>query len=193
MLTLSAFNYDLPLIVNSTELNTWCGNQVLGSILGRQRILSPHRVLGPLKVLSPPRVLGPHRVLDPGSSQGPGSRFSDMLTITPTNLLKKSLTYSSIFKACLKKIWAATKASLVFVKNSCKSSRWQMLFKIGVLKNFAIFMEKDLCWSLLLIKLQAFRCFPVNIAKFLRAAVFVELHRVAASADGMFYIKDVAE
>ena len=35
-----------------------------------------------------------------------------------------------------------------------RSSRWQMFFKIGVLKNFAIFTEKHLCWSLFLIMLQ---------------------------------------
>ena len=35
-----------------------------------------------------------------------------------------------------------------------RSSRWQMFFKIGVLKNFAIFTEKHLCWSLSLIMLQ---------------------------------------
>ena len=32
-----------------------------------------------------------------------------------------------------------------------------MLFKIDVLKNFAIFAKKHLCWSLFWIKLQAFR------------------------------------
>ena len=31
----------------------------------------------------------------------------------------------------------------------------EMFFKIGVLTNFAIFTGKHLCWSLLLIKLQA--------------------------------------
>ena len=49
-----------------------------------------------------------------------------------------------------------------------------MFFKIGLLKNFAIFTGKHLCWSLL-IKLQVWRpakrlqhrCFRVNIAKFL--------------------------
>ena len=64
-----------------------------------------------------------------------------------------------------------------------------MFFKVGVLKNFetylkrfATFTEKNLCWSLFLIKLQAFRlaallkrayntsCFHVNIAKLLRNA-----------------------
>ena len=57
-----------------------------------------------------------------------------------------------------------------------------MFFKIGVLKNFAIFLEKHFCWSLLLRKLQAsrlkrrlqHRCFPKNIAKFLRTPTFTE-------------------
>ena len=35
----------------------------------------------------------------------------------------------------------------------CRSSRSQMFFKIGVLKNFAIFTGKCRCWSLFLIKL----------------------------------------
>ena len=62
-----------------------------------------------------------------------------------------------------------------------------MFFKIVVLKNFAIFTGKHQCWSLFLIKLQTFRlqcfnikkrfhhrCFPVNIAKFVRTAFFME-------------------
>ena len=38
-----------------------------------------------------------------------------------------------------------------------KSSHLQMFFKIGVLKNFAIFAGKHLCWSCFLMKLQAWR------------------------------------
>ena len=62
---------------------------------------------------------------------------------------------------------------------SNRSSPSQMFFKIGVLKNFAMFTGKYLRWSLFLIKLPACkfikkglqrRCFPVNIAKFLRKA-----------------------
>ena len=37
------------------------------------------------------------------------------------------------------------------------SSRSQMFFKIGVLKNCAIFTEKHLCWTLFLIKMQVCR------------------------------------
>ena len=61
-----------------------------------------------------------------------------------------------------------------------RSSRSQMFFKISVLKNFAIFTGNHPCWSLFLIKLQdAYnfikrrlqqRCFPANIAKFLKTA-----------------------
>ena len=36
-----------------------------------------------------------------------------------------------------------------------RSSRSQMIFKIGVLKNFANFTVKHLCWSIFFIKLQA--------------------------------------
>ena len=46
---------------------------------------------------------------------------------------------------------------------SCKSSRLHMFFKMGVLKNFTIFTEKHLCWSLFLIRLQAWR--PATLSK----------------------------
>ena len=50
-----------------------------------------------------------------------------------------------------------------------------MFYKKTVLKNFAIFAAKYLCWSLFLITVQAFRlqdrCFPVNFAKYLRTAI----------------------
>ena len=54
-----------------------------------------------------------------------------------------------------------------------------MFFKTGVLKNFAMFPGKSLCWSLILIicfikKILQHRCFPVNIAEFLKTALFIE-------------------
>ena len=49
-----------------------------------------------------------------------------------------------------------------YIPSKCRNSRLQVFFKIDVLKNFAIFTGKHLCWSL------QHRCFPVNIAKFLR-------------------------
>ena len=52
----------------------------------------------------------------------------------------------------------------------------QMFFKIGILKNFAIFTGKYLCGSVCNFIGKRFqrRCFPVNIAKFLRTAFFWE-------------------
>ena len=117
--------------------------------------------------------------------------------IAPTNLLKGYLTYSSIFKVYFMKIFATAKASLVSIKNRCRSSHSQMFFKIGALKNFEIFTGKHFCWwSLFLIKLQAFRCFPVNIAKFLRAAFFIEHFRwllLQMLCFTLYFQKDVAE
>ena len=64
-----------------------------------------------------------------------------------------------------------------------RNSRSQMFFKIGVLKNFAVFIGKHLCWSLFFNRVADFRpatilkkrlehkCFPVNIAKFLRTPI----------------------
>ena len=60
-----------------------------------------------------------------------------------------------------------------------RSSHLQMFFKIGVLKNFAIFTGKHRSWSLFLTALQVsnfikkrhqHKCFPVYIVKFLRIA-----------------------
>ena len=117
--------------------------------------------------------------------------------IEPTNLLKEYLTYSSIFKVYFMKVFATAKTSLVSIKNRCRSSHCQMFFKIGALKNFEIFTGKHFCWwSLFLIKLQAFRCFPVNIAKFLRAAFFIEHFMwllLQMLCFTLYFQKDVAE
>ena len=101
--------------------------------------------------------------------QPAASVFKETWAIIPTNLLIKNLIYSSYFKAYFMKIFSAAKASLVFNKNRCRSNCSKMFFKISILKIFAIFTGKYLCWSLFLIKLQAVKCFPVNIAKFLSA------------------------
>ena len=62
-------------------------------------------------------------------------------------------------------------------KNNLRSSRSQVFFKIGTLKNFAILTGKHLCWSVFFNKVAVFatllkkrlqhRCFPVNIPNFL--------------------------
>ena len=62
--------------------------------------------------------------------------------------------------------------------------------KRDVLKNFAKFTEKYLCWSLffrmrsatLLRKRTQDRCFPVNFAKFFRTPFFMEHLRSCLSA-----------
>ena len=57
-----------------------------------------------------------------------------------------------------------------------KHSNWrsQMFYKINALKNLAIFPGKHLCWRFFLKKFikkrLQHRCFPVNIAKFLKIA-----------------------
>ena len=69
-----------------------------------------------------------------------------------------------------------------------------MFFRIGVLKNFALFTGKHLCWSLFLIKFPAWRpfallirlqhrCFPVKFTKFLRTTFFDRTPTVAASGN----------
>ena len=45
------------------------------------------------------------------------------------------------------------------ILTACTKSRLQMFIKILVLKNFVIFTGKSMCWSLFLIKLQAFRVY----------------------------------
>ena len=60
-----------------------------------------------------------------------------------------------------------------FIKR-VKSSYRRCSVKKAVLKNFSIFTGKQLCWSLFLMKLQAWRlhrCFPVNIVKFFRTLI----------------------
>ena len=53
-----------------------------------------------------------------------------------------------------------------------------MFYKIDALKNLAIFIGKHLCWRFFLInfikKRLQHRCFPVNIAKCLSTAFYIE-------------------
>ena len=55
-------------------------------------------------------------------------------------------------------------------------SRSQMFFKIGVLKNFANFAGKHLCWNAcnFIKKRLPHRCFFVKSSKFLKAPFFTE-------------------
>ena len=49
------------------------------------------------------------------------SLIRETWAITPTNLLKKNLTYRSIFKAYFMKIIVDAKASLVFIKTNAEA------------------------------------------------------------------------
>ena len=77
---------------------------------------------------------------------------------------------------------------LLYFGNTFKSSRSQVFFKIGVLKNFANFTGKHLCWSLLLIELQAWRSketptqvFSCKICDIFKSTFFYRTPSVAAS------------
>ena len=69
---------------------------------------------------------------------------------------------------------------LQFGLQKYRSSHSQMYFRIGALKDFAMFTEKHLCWSLYLITVQAWmpvtllRRDSVKFAKFLRTPIFTE-------------------
>ena len=97
----------------------------------------------------------------------------EMRAITPTSLLKKNLTYSPNFKVYFMKSFAAAKASLVFIKNRCKSSRLQMFFKIGVIKNLAMFTGKQLL-ELVFNKVADLQVFSCEYCKIAKSSFFIE-------------------
>ena len=66
--------------------------------------------------------------------------------------------------------------------SKCRSSRPEVFYRNGVLRNFAKFTEKHLCQSFFFNKVATLlkkriwhRCFPVNFAKFLRTPFFTEI------------------
>ena len=61
-------------------------------------------------------------------------------------------TWNCGSKFCKKLLFM--KKGIISSITKCRSRHSQMFFKIGVLKNFAIFIGKHLCWSLFLIKLR---------------------------------------
>ena len=62
-------------------------------------------------------------------------------------------------------------------RSNCRSSHSQMFLKVDVLKTFAIFTQKHLCWRLRRKERLQHRCFPVNITKVLRTALIIEYLR----------------
>ena len=84
----------------------------------------------------------------------------------------------------------------LLLNSRIRSNRLQMFFKIGVLKSFAIFRGKQLCWSLFLIKLQALvlqhylkekrdpnTCISCEYCKIFKNSFFYRTLLVAASAE----------
>ena len=77
---------------------------------------------------------------------------------------------------CRFKIFLLESSAVSILCHKIRSSPLQMFIKTGVLKSFAIFTGKHKSWCHFLMKLQAsrsanrlqHRCFPMNIAKFLR-------------------------
>ena len=65
------------------------------------------------------------------------------------------------------------------------SSRSQLFFKIGVLKNFAIFTGKHMCWSIFLIIETPTQVFSRQYCKNFKSSFFYRTHLVAASGDQM--------
>ena len=63
-----------------------------------------------------------------------------------------------------------------FYKHVFRSSRWQIFFKIGALKNFAIF------WIKKGLEHGCFPVCPVNVGRFLKEQLFYRTHQVAACA-----------
>ena len=61
---------------------------------------------------------------------------------------------------------------LFVFENNLQKQPFAAVFQKGVLKNFVIFTGKHMCWSLFIIKLQAFR--PVNIANFSEQLILLE-------------------
>ena len=70
-------------------------------------------------------------------------------------------------------IFAAAKASLVFIKNRCRTSRSHMFFEIGVLKNFAIFTEKPLALESLFNKVAGIQVFSCEYCEIFKNSFFI--------------------
>ena len=59
---------------------------------------------------------------------------------------------------------------------SCQKHTPKVFYKKTVLKNFAIFTGKNLCWSLLTCKRLQRRCFLVNIVKYFRRPILKAIY-----------------
>ena len=102
--------------------------------------------------------------------------------LRPAALLKKRFWhryFPANFAKFLRTPFFTEQLRWLLLKHSSKQP--EVFYKRAVLRNFAIFTQKSLWWSLFLIKLQVSRpdiktrlqdrCFPVDIAKFLRSPI----------------------
>ena len=101
---------------------------------------------------------------------------------------KKGLQKRAGFSAFPSKLFFLKKWSQNHLFAQCRSSRREVFYKKGVLRNLGKFTGKHLWQSLFSITLQALglrpatllkkrlwrRCFPVNFAKFLRTPFLIE-------------------
>ena len=67
--------------------------------------------------------------------------------------------------------WEKSKRAIIENSTNVQKQPLEVFHKKTVLRNFAIFIGKHLCWSLFLIKLFQYGCFMVNIGKFLKTAI----------------------
>ena len=87
------------------------------------------------------------------------SLISDYKMIRPNNRnLRKEMVVE-----CYATMLGFAKPGKMFDTGKHRSSHLRCFIKINASKNFAIFTGKHLCWSLFLIKLQAFR--PTTLLK----------------------------
>ena len=80
------------------------------------------------------------------------------------------VTFGSVSLILKTKLW---RSEIVDVNEDLcwtRRGKWCSVKK-GVLENFANFTGNHLCWSLILTKLQALRCFPVKFAIILRTSI----------------------
>ena len=87
------------------------------------------------------------------------------------------------------KSFATAKASFVFIKNRCRSSRSQMFFKIVALKNFAMLES-------LLNKVAGLQVFSCEYCKIAKSRFFIEHLRWLLQQMfclTLYFQKDVAE
>ena len=77
------------------------------------------------------------------------SQNSQENTCARVSFLIKLQAWNTFF---YRKPKAAASGFVLWISWIARSSQLQMFFRIGALKNFAIFIGKQLCWSLFLIK-----------------------------------------